>query len=47
MAEQRKAYKEEETRAYWSLRFGGDTVQSRQSEDRPFGLSIGRGKRSL
>lgn len=25
--------KEEETRAQWSLWFGGDTVQSRQSED--------------
>ena len=28
----------------WSLRFCGDLVQSIQFEDRPFSLSIGRGK---
>ena len=39
--------KRQELTGVWSLRFGGDTVQSRQSEDHPFNLSLGRGKRSL
>ena len=28
--------KRQELTGVWSLRFGGDTVQSRQSEDHPF-----------
>ena len=49
MAGQREEYKREETGTHWSVEseVGGDIVQPRQFKDRPLGLSIGRGKRSL
>ena len=33
--ERNRKGKRQELSGVWSLRFGGDTVQSRQSEDRP------------